>query len=354
MVKVHDARANNFNLLRLVAASAVIFSHAAEIAGARPDAIEEWIGYSGGWIAVSAFFSISGFLIYRSMVSSRNVKIFMVARGLRIFPGLWVMLVLTTMVLGLTVAAGGPSSYFTSPQVYEYVAGNAVLYAPQYHLPGVFDGLPTDGVVNGSLWTLRFEFACYLAVVGLFVVGAFASNRRFASMCVVYVVGYVGFLVVSAHLGSLDAALHDGSDVAKLHRLSLAFMVGVVVARLSDRARPAWWWVGIGGLLCLVSFGTPLFQTALVLLVAALVFCLAFFQAQWLHRFRSMHDYSYGIYIYAFPVQQAVQLWLDPRHAIVNALISLVIVVPLAALSWQAVESPALRLKSRLQRRATP
>lgn len=92
MIKLSDPKENNFNLLRLIAAISEIFSHAYEITSDGHDYFQQWIGYSVGWIAVSAFFFLSGFLIYLSMMRGQSIGNFLFARCLRIFPGLWVML----------------------------------------------------------------------------------------------------------------------------------------------------------------------------------------------------------------------------------------------------------------------
>lgn len=219
MAALSDPRQKNSNILRLIAASAVIFSHAADIGTGEHDVIYQWIGISGGSIAVCAFFSISGMLIYRSIIHSGSLRIYVIARSLRIFPGLWVMLLLTTLLLGPLVTELPAPDYFGHPQTPEYFYGNAVLYLPQYLLPEVFEGNPV-AAVNAPLWTLRFEFTCYILTLVMFLVGAYPTETRFRAMTAVYLLGYVGLLPLFARQGSVVTQLPDGGDLAKRHGLT--------------------------------------------------------------------------------------------------------------------------------------
>lgn len=342
-----DPRANNFNVLRLVASSAVIFSHAFEIAANEHDFFQNTIGYSGGWLAVSAFFSISGFLIYRSIVRSQSVRDYFLSRCLRILPGLWVMLILTTIVLGVFFSTIGLTEFAGNPQSINYLFGNGVLYFPRYVLPGVFEQNHLNAV-NGSLWTLRFEFTCYLITLLLFLFGFYRSSRAFIFLIALMVIGYFGLLGLAAWSGNLSNILFDGSSISKLHRLWFAFFLGILVGRYIDVFQPRLWMVIASGMTCVVLFRTPFFATALIAFLAATLFWFAFLQGRWLEPFRRMHDYSYGIYIYAFPVQQAVAQLIPELSPFGNGLLSLAITTPLAALSWYFVEKPALALKPRL------
>ena len=142
--------------------------------------------------------------------------------------------------------------------------------------------------------------------------------------------------------------LYDGSDFAKLHRLFFAFFLGIVMGRYVHCFRPKGWMVFASMALCVVFFSTPLFLTALVTTTSVTLFYLAFLQHPWLVSFRSMPDYSYGIYIYAFPVQQFVEDLMPEMGWLENALLSLLITLPFAALSWHLIEKPALSLKGHL------
>src|SRR5215471_7752815 len=153
------ARQNNFDALRLLAAASVIFSHSFLIA--EGSQAREWlILLTGnqcilGLTGVFVFFAISGFLVTQSFEQTANPWHFLAKRALRIFPGLLV----TTLSLG---------TYLIRPEPYEYVLGNTLLDQTVHELPGVsFVKNPVGLEINGSLWTLRYEFVMYLMVLVL-------------------------------------------------------------------------------------------------------------------------------------------------------------------------------------------
>lgn len=300
---------------------------------------------------MTAFFSISGMLIYRSMAGRKSVSDYIVSRVLRIFPGLWAMLIISALILGIFFSTIQFRTWVADPSVYRYLAGNAILYVPQYHLPGVFEANPIPNVINGSLWTLRFEFTCYIAVLILFLLRAYRNERNFLIMCSAFVITYSGYLILTIFNGDLDALLYDGSDLAKLHRLSLAFFLGMLMGRYLDKFRPSAWMAALSAAAAWLLFGSPLFLTALTISIAIIVFWLAFLPWACLKPLRRMHDYSYGIYIYAFPVQQSVAEIAPSWSPFANAITSYAVTLPLAALSWYFVEKPALNMKTRFLKR---
>lgn len=342
---------NNFNLLRLIAATAVIFSHATDITVGQHDLLADLFGYSGGWIAVSAFFTMSGYLIYGSGVRSSSVVSYMTARCLRILPGLWVMLLVVTLLLGLAVTRLPALEYLSSIATLEYVLGNGILYFPRYFLPGVFEGNALSGVVNGSLWTLRFEFTCYLLVLVLMISGVLRNEKRFRLVVGVALVAYAIYIAEGAYAGTLAKILFDGSTLAKMHRLSFAFLVGMLYARYCGPCFPRLGAVAGCAVLSLLLWKTPLFATALVLLIAAVVFWVAFAEIRAIQWAKTAPDISYGIYIYAFPIQQAITAIYPDWSPLQNALVSTVLTALPATLSWYLIEKPSLSLKNRFARR---
>ena len=160
-------RENNFDSVRLIAAAAVIYGHAHPLTQ-TPDRV--FWGNSVESFAVKVFFVISGFLITASWLSDPSPFRYFAKRALRIFPALAVVVAVSALVLGPLVTTLPLSSYFASPQVPAYFSNIAL--RPVYYLPGVFDRLPYPGAVNGSLWSLPAEFAMYLLLPLLCVLGA--------------------------------------------------------------------------------------------------------------------------------------------------------------------------------------
>jgi peptidoglycan/LPS O-acetylase OafA/YrhL len=155
---------NSFDLLRLAAALLVIFHHTRVLQGLSSIT---WGASDLGELGVGVFFVISGYLITASYDRSASLKDYLVKRVLRIEPALVVCLAVTALVFGAASTTLSFGDYFASPGVWLYMLRNALLYPVTYELPGVFAHNPFTAAVNGSLWTLRLEFTCYLAVAAL-------------------------------------------------------------------------------------------------------------------------------------------------------------------------------------------
>ena len=134
-------RNNNFNLLRIVAASAVLISHSYplfSLGRGSTEPLDRVLGMSLGTLAVLTFFAISGYFISQSFHSSRSIVEFTVARSLRIYPGLLAVLVLTVFALGPVFTNVSLSVYFSDHETLFYIPRNLRLWPLQYELPGVF------------------------------------------------------------------------------------------------------------------------------------------------------------------------------------------------------------------------
>lgn len=329
------ARRNNFDALRLVAAVSVMFSHAFLIAQGTQK--HEWlILLTGnqcifGLCGVFVFFAISGYLVTQSFELTGDPLRFLAKRALRIFPGLFVATLLSAFVLAPFVTTLAPSAYFSRLQTYQYVIGNSLLHPRVHQLPGVMFVNNQVGLeINGSMWTLRCEFMMYLVVLGL---------------------GTLRLLTLPAALGLLALGL------ACLYFPALGFLggwgwllgffaAGMVLYKLRDSRifdrRVAL--LALAGLVLSV----PLRQ---FILLFPLFGC---YLALWLAlnpRFpvipaARFGDLSYGLYIYGWPVEQAV-IWLRGGHAAWWQVFATALpaAAALAFLSWRLVESPALRLK---------
>jgi len=340
-----SGRRNNFDALRLVAAASVVFSHSFLIAEGTQD--NEWlIRVTGnqsilGLVAVFVFFAISGFLVTQSFEETGDAWRFLAKRALRIFPGLFVATVLSAFVLAPVVTTLWPSAFLSRPEPYEYVVGNTLLDQTVHELPGVmFVNNPVGLEINGSLWTLRLEFTMYLMVLALGVlrllrVQAALLLLLFGMACLYFEMLYPlekwgWFFQLLSGWGWLVGFFAAGMILYKLRhtrifdgRIAFVAFVGLV---LSVPLRQF-----------LVLF--PLFGCYLALWLALTprlpVIPLARFG-----------DLSYGIYIYGWPVEQAVAWLLGGRVVWWQVfLLGLPAAAALAFLSWHLVERPALRLK---------
>lgn len=339
--QISDSRDNNLNLLRIGAATAVLVSHAYPLAlgAGTPEPLTASTGFTLGTSAVFVFFAISGFLISQSFDRRRNELVFWWGRFLRIIPGLIVAVSLTALVLGPVASDLTVHSYYRSPAVATYVIRNVTLFALQPGLPGVFTSTPYPIFVNGSLWTLFYEVVCYamVAVVGLLC----RSTRAFALFVLAFMVFYVCF----------RQSIDSDARVAKLAMLSLPFVLGMCAYR-ARRFIPLSGLLLAGlVLLCVVFRETVMFRELFVTSLAYGALCVGFTRISGLAEYNRVGDYSYGVYIYAFPIEQMTAWALDEPTPILVSTIAFVPTLLLAILSWHLVEKPALRLKSLSRRR---
>ena len=331
-------RSNNLNLIRLIAAFAVLVSHAFPIAlgSGAEEPLELQTGLSLGGHAVAVFFVLSGLLIARSFDRADSHLRFATARVMRLFPGLTVVLVLTVAV-GALLTTRGLSAYLTDPATLLYVPGNLSLYFLKFSLPGVFADNPMGPSINGSLWTLFYEVVCYF---GVFVLGVLGLLRSRAGFTIVFAGLAAAFFV------SLDWAPTAGLTyrLDMLAHLAFPFGLGVLAYVWRDRV-PVDYRVAVG----LWLLAALLVQTAALLpmIMVALGYSTIWFGFAVkgpLLAYNRIGDYSYGLYIYAFPVQQTLVHLFPGMTPLANILAALPVTLLLAALSWFLVERRALSM----------
>lgn len=336
-----NGRDNNFTVLRWVAAFAVLVSHAFPLAPRHKghDLLDVLTGHELGWYAVDAFFVASGFLVTKSLWRRKSVADFLRARAFRIFPGLVAMLLVVVTVLGLTSSAYPVGAFWRHGETWRFLAGNATLLGADHEtLPGVFGGR----AVNGSLWTLPSEAFCYLLLAVTGLAGAASSRRRLWACLGLAFGGYLAIVLIPESRRFYPAVFPSG-EVDVFPRLGFCFLLGVLYFLLRDRLP-----LCLSGVLLIwglvpFSTGTPMLTAAVCTALGYTVFWFAYLDRPWLARLRRIPDYSYGIYIYAFPTQRYVyQFW--PRMTPwTNILVAGAATLVLASLSWHFVEEPALR-----------
>ena len=328
---------NNLDIVRLFAALLVLISHGLVVLG-LPGPIEPRYLYWVGPIGVYTFFSISGYLVAQSWDSDPKLLRYFARRGLRIFPALIVCTLLSVFVLGPLLTTWTLDRYFSSEALHYYLC-NIFLYI-SYSLPGVFEHNPFPNAVNGSLWSLPAEFFMYLVVVAtglLFRASRWAYLALFSlfgAACVFWAYRDPSMLVVYA------------TDVREIVMTGIYFLAGACLYkfRMQRFLSVSTITVAFVTLICLSPWPHLVRVASWILLPwIAIGFGLAF--SSTLTRLVRTGDYSYGIYIYAFPVQQTTvslfpEIGVPAFYALVCAL-----TVSLAALSWHWVEKPMLSLK---------
>ncbi len=342
-------RENNFDSVRLIAAAAVIYGHAHPLTRTADAAF--W-GNSVQSFGVKVFFVISGFLIAASWLSDPNPFRYFSKRALRIFPALAVVVALSALVLGPLVTTLPLSSYLANPRVAAYFSNVAL--RPSYDLPGVFDRLPYPGAVNGSLWSLPVEFAMYVMFPMLCALGVKLRVRWLPALATVALCGWslywnragVAHPTVVIYGTSLASAL----DAAPYFLLGASYQFYGLRRFLSPVVA-----LGLLGIGIFLQPSTALaMELGQYLLAPYAILSFALVPAPVFSRAGRWGDFSYGLYLYGFPLQQTVNfLWPRPMTALQNAAIAGLAALLFAVLSWHLVEKRMLAMKPG-RRRTTP
>jgi peptidoglycan/LPS O-acetylase OafA/YrhL len=333
-------RDNNLSLLRHIAASLVIFSHSFPLSGRLGDEpLARLVGILDfGTLAVLAFFAISGYLIARSFDRSEGLGDYLRSRALRILPAYAAAIAYAAFLIGPLVTTLPLAEYFAHGETWRYVAMNFT-FTQHDRLPGVFVANPLPGAVNGSLWTLPVEVFCYgaLALAGL--VGALHRPWLAASLALA--------LVVASESGTALSALVPHGEAVMTARLAGTFVAGSLAYAWRDRV-PVSPWIAFGALaVAWMSLDTRVEGVVLVGALAYATLVLGYHPALDVPALRRRDDWSYGMYVYAFPTQQLV-VWMSGTGSpwLLFALAYPATIV-LAAASWRWIEAPALRFRRR-------
>lgn len=327
--------ANNFDALRLTAAWLVMVSHQFFFLGRAQPAPT---GHTLGEVAVMVFFTISGYLVAESWYRDPQIVRFLLRRMLRIWPALATATLLVVFA-GALLTTAPPGTYF-GHETRHFIARN-LEFRQAFHLPGVFDGEP-PGAVNGSWWTIRLETKCYL-YLGL--LGLIGLRRRLLSLLA---------LIACAVTFARTLPGHAGADAHQnLYTLYVAFFFTGTCARqfraeLTQARR--WLWIVILALLA-IALATHLPALGEWATIPAVVLTIGTRSTPGLRAAGRFGDLSYGTYLYAYFVQQAIiRSWHGTPSLAGTLALAIVVSSAIAWLSWHTVERPALQLKPHLRR----
>nr|WP_010130493.1 acyltransferase [Microbulbifer agarilyticus] len=339
LVEYDGNRENNFTLIRLIFAWLVLFGHSFAIQPTHGlknplNSIfkgSEWIGS----FAVHGFFIISGFLVCASLLN-RGVKDYIISRALRVLPGLMLCVLICVFVLGVVLTTLPLVEYLTSAKTWEYLKNGFAIFRMEWSLPGVFEDNRRRSM-NGSLWTLNVEVYCYflLACIGFF---GLLGKRALANLTIFGVLAF-------SYFNFSDVPLLGVND--KWGRPGLFFIVGVFFY-LNRASVPVNGKLAIFSLIVLVSsFGEGWYLYVSPPFFAYIIFYLAYATKN-LGIDKSLGDISYGVYIYAWPVQQVVAMAFPGLNPYSHTVVATLVVFVLAYVSWHFVEKNALKLKPKI------
>ena len=336
-------RRNNFDFLRFLFALFVVMSHAYPLSGGDESSL--WIyKITNGQIVLaqvglSGFFVISGYFIFQSMQRSKTILQYIKKRVLRLFPALFVVLLLSISLAPLLYQSDVP--YLSNKAMWSYLPNNLSLYGFQAVIPGVFDTNPYHAV-NGSLWTIRYEFSLYLWVALLFFI---RNKLRLVQiyLIVTFAVMYILFQFYGAQCYGASIFGMQGFHILNLGGF---FVFGGVLAAFQFEKFSQNWVVLVSGLGLVLALYFNCYNMVRHVLLSVFILQLGFMPLPFFGRFGIWGDASYGIYIYSFPVQQTLMYYFK-MDTLQLMLYSCVISIGFGYMSWHFVEKYALKLKYR-------
>ena len=335
-----------FDFLRVGLAFAVVLRHCFPLTYGNSEAASSGFLWTATMAIIPIFFILSGFLVTGSALRLSLGK-FVASRVLRIVPALAVDTIVTILLIGLLFTVIPIGEYLSSPQTFSYLAN--IFGFIHYYLPGVFEANPLPGVVNGSLWTIPPELGCYVFISGLIFIGWVSHWKR----TLVLAVATIAFIMAAPLLPESTPAIvtrlanHPGALLVP------EFLIGSVMYLKRDS----------------IPYSAPLFFLCIALILAsgfvlpeavfsvmpassALAIPLYGYVAVFVGATQmpklplfSRGDYSYGIYLYGFPIQQAIVAATGVLNPFGLFFMTIVPVTVLAMCSWHLVEKPTLRLR---------
>lgn len=338
----NNGRTYGFDYLRLGLALAVVLVHSVSTTYGPKNGnfvFEGWLRPLTVSI-LPAFFALSGFLVCGSLARNPSLFAFLILRAIRIVPALTAETILCAIVIGPALTGISIWQYLSDPIFYKYFLN--IIGFIQFYLPGVFLDNPFPRVINGQLWTVPIELECYVALAMIFIFGLFTRIWLLVPL----------FLAITAYtLANHYTRSGIALEVANVHQrvLLLSFLAGVILYQLRDRVPYSVPLVVLSGLASyglLLRTDTSYFVPLPIAYLVASVGILEIPKRTFLLR----GDYSYGIFLFGFPVQQTfahlaaqgaprLQCWW------INCLVCMPLSIGMAYLSWHLIEARVLARK---------
>lgn len=326
-------RSSNLQLIRFLAALAVIVSHGFTIATGTSgnEFIDKTTGgvLSLGGISVCIFFACGGYLIARSVTKNNTFKGYFKARITRIFPPL-ILVVVMCVILGAFLTTLSAGEYFTNTGTYKYLL-NAVL-VPVHELPGVFQNNYWGPTVNGPLWTLPVEFGCYVFCFIAYKLHLLEKKHFIFTLPV--------------PVAAVIAEKFMPEMLASAVRPCVLFYIGMMFYVYREYIEMKWYIAAasLAGIVCGIAFGFP--NIAMYLFLPYLLFYISFSVPQVPEWLGKTGDISYSLYLWGCPVQQSLVFLFATRNPYVNCSVAACIAIPLAIGTYFAAEKPFMKKKS--------
>ena len=325
-----NKRSNNLQLIRFIAALIVIISHSHPLSDGTRDIVTVLSGdtlYIGPY-GLYPFFVFSGFLIAGSLLRKKEVKTwsFFKARLVRLIPAL-AFTVFMCALLGVFFTTLTPKEYFTSSQTYKYLLNS--IFVIVHDLPGVFTSNHYVSTVNGSLWTMCIEFLCYVACFVLFKLKWMEKKKLVILSPFVFAVCAV-LIYILPH------------DIKTGVRAGMVFYIAILYYVFWEDLKFKPIYTVIAGVLTFATMLLRISYVGIYVFFPYFLLSIAFSSHQCSEKLAKLGDYAYGIYLWGFPVQQAIiQLSGGTMNAYLNAAISIPVSIALALFTYHFIEKPS-------------
>jgi len=350
---ISSKHANNFNLLRIIAALGVIYGHSFFLF--PPDGTFDIFAklfpftYSGS-ISVNMFFLISGILVTQSYFNSKSVYKFMTMRFFRIWPGLTLCLLATVFIVGPLFTNLSTKDYLLNLDTFRYLANvTLLLHTFNNYLPGVFLNALEKGSVNSSLWTLSYEVFCYVVLlICLHLTISIKNNRKYA-----YKVGVcVTLLVFLVYPSGYSHYIINVLSEKHIHRFFFFFGFGVLLYLFRNKIPIKLIFLLLLVVICAlfrcVADGSDIYKLSFDLTFIYAIIYFAYLPV--LRKLKFNSDYSYGVYLYGYLVQQ-IAAYLFKLSPYQSMLITFPVSIFLGFLSWNIIEKRSLDFAKKLTKK---
>lgn len=330
--KKNETHKNNFDFIRIVSALTVLYSHHYSLNGQGEPGFLNITTFGGA--ALYVFFSVSGFLVTNSWYNDPNIFRFSLKRFLRIWPALIVLIIGTIFFLGPLVSKLPLKDYFSNPGTFHYLRW--IWLKDSFYLPEVYIDNILKGVVNGSLWTIPLEVKCYAVLLVLGFLGLLKNKKIYLLLIVLYFIWFnfqenPDFSKEVNYLSLLGSYFIFGSFLFLIKEFWMKQKLFFIIASLISA-------------FLMQFFG--LYHTSGLLLIPTIIIFFGTSSLPIIRNFGRYGDPSYGIYLYAFPIQQFFVMKMLPNvDFYLSMAYSFFITVFLAYLSWHLIEKHAIKIK---------
>ncbi len=341
-----------FDFLRIALAVMVLLNHSFLIVDGSYDRLAR----NNLWCVFNAilpmFFALSGFLITGS-AQRLKLKDFLINRSIRIVPALAVDIFVSSLLIGVIFTTMPLHEYFQDKKFLHYFLN--VIGFIHYELPGVFESNPFPGQVNGSLWTVPFEIGCYALMSCLILLNAVNYKLKIiitsgAFIAASYALGY--WFSVHANPLATPTPLHNYANNFVSERgnyLYFYFLGGALLYVIREHVPCSKILAGLSATL-IIFFGLwPIGDFTKLILMLPIAYVTVYVGVLPIPKipFYSRGDYSYGVYLYGYPLQQVLILLLPGLSIAVHFALSLICASTVALFSWHCIEKPILKIRKK-------